>query len=71
MRVCGDLLVVERALKGEKVDEWTYLEDLALSKHSDSSEFKWLLKSKGLDQIEKRRKFLLTATAPEEEDGDQ
>jgi len=30
---------VERALKGEKVEEWTYLEDLALSKPNDSSEF--------------------------------
>jgi len=37
--VCGDLTVVERALKGEKVEEWTYLEDLALSKPHDSSEF--------------------------------
>ena len=39
VRVCGDLAVVERALKGEKVEEWTYLEDLALSKPNDSSEF--------------------------------
>jgi len=39
VRVCGDLATVERALKGEKVEEWTYLEDLALSKRSDSSEF--------------------------------
>ena len=39
VRVCGDLSVVERALKGEKVEEWTYLEDLALSKPQDSSEF--------------------------------
>ncbi len=71
MRVCGDLTVVERALKGEKVEEWTYLEDLALSKPQDSSEFQWLLKSKGPEQIEKRRKFLLTASAPDEEEEQQ
>ena len=68
VRVCGDLAVVERALKGEKVEEWTYLEDLALSKPQDSSEFQWLLRSKGADQIEKRRKFLLTASSPEDEE---
>jgi len=39
VRVCGDLTVVERALKGEKVDEWTYLEDLALTKPQNSTEF--------------------------------
>ncbi len=49
VRVCGDLNVVERALKGEKVEEWTYLEDLALSKPQDSSEFLWLIRSKGSD----------------------
>ena len=70
VRVCGDLTCVEAALKGEKVDEWSYLEDLALSKPTDSSEFQWLLKSKGMEQIEKRRKFLLTATAPDEEEPD-
>ena len=70
MRVCGDLACVEAALKGEKVDEWSYLEDLALSKPTDSSEFQWLLKSKGMEQIQKRRKFLLTATAPDEEEPD-
>ena len=68
MRVCGDLTLVERALKGEKVEVWTYLEDLALNKPQDSSEFQWLLKAKGMEQIEKRRKFLLTAMAPEEGD---
>ena len=39
------------------------MEDLALSKPVESTEFKWLVKSKGHAQIEKRRKFLLTATA--------
>jgi len=47
VRVCGDLTTVERALQGEKVDEWTYLEDLALSKQPESTEFQWLVKSKG------------------------
>ena len=32
VRVCGDFDIVEKALQGQKVNEWTYLEDLALSK---------------------------------------
>jgi hypothetical protein len=71
VRVCGDLVMVEKALKGEKVDEWTYLEDLALSKRQDTSEFQWLVKSKGMDQIEKRRRFLLTADVHEEVGGEE
>ena len=48
------------------MQEWTYLEDLALSKAQDSSEFQWLLRSKGMQEIEKRRKFLLTASGDQE-----
>lgn len=39
MRVCGDLEMVEDALKGKPVSEWTYLEDLALTKPFESTEF--------------------------------
>lgn len=44
------------------MDEWTYLEDLALTKPQSSTEFQWLLKSKGAKKIEIRRAFLLTAS---------
>lgn len=63
MRVCGDFDIVERALQGHKVSEWTYLEDLALAKAQDTTEFQWLLRSKGMSEIEKRRKFLLGGEA--------
>jgi hypothetical protein len=48
VRVCGDFDIVEKALQGQKVNEWTYLEDLALAKAQDSTEFQWLLRSKGI-----------------------
>lgn len=54
---------MERALRGEKVSEWTYLEDLALSKAQDTTEFQWLMRSKGMVEIDKRRKFLLGGEA--------
>ena len=63
MRVCGDFEIVEKALQGQKVNEWTYLEDLALSKAQDTTEFQWLLRSKGMAEIEKRRNFLLGGEA--------
>ena len=69
LRVCGDLTAVEAALQGktEGVVEWTYLEDLALTKPAESVEFQWLLKTKGPIEIEKRKKFLLTADQPNEQ----
>lgn len=66
VRVCGDLGLVEKALLGKEVPQWTYLEDLALTKPMDTQEYQWLLKSKGPKEILKRRKFLLTADSPEE-----
>ena len=63
VRVCGDFDIVEKALQGEKVNEWTYLEDLALAKAQDTTEFQWLLRSKGIAEIEKRRRFLLGGEA--------
>lgn len=61
LRVCGDLSAVESALQGKAVVEWSYLEDLALTKPFESTEYQWLLKNKGQAEIDKRRKFLLTA----------
>ena len=66
VRVCGDLNLVEQVLQGKNVPQWTYLEDLALTKPIDTQEYQWLLKSKGQKEIHKRRKFLLTADSPEE-----
>lgn len=66
VRVCGDLALVEQALQGKDVPQWTYLEDLALTKPIDTQEYQWLLKSKGQKEILKRRKFLLTADSPED-----
>ena len=36
VRVCGDLKLVEKALQGQEVPQWTYLEDLALTKAIDT-----------------------------------
>ncbi|CDW91361.1 UNKNOWN [Stylonychia lemnae] len=66
LRVCGDLEQVEAALQGKSVPEWTYLEDLALTKPYETAEYQWLLKQKGQKEIDKRRKFLLTADADED-----
>ena len=66
VRVCGDLSLVEQALQGKEVPQWTYLEDLALTKPMDTQEYQWLLSTKGQKQILKRRKFLLTADATDE-----
>ena len=69
LRVCGDLSAVEAALQGktEGVIEWGYLEDLALAKPPESVEYQWLLKTKGQGEIDKRKKFLLTADQPSEQ----
>ena len=69
LRVCGDLQAVEAALQGRTNDyvEWNYLEDLALTKPPESTEYSWLLKLKGQAEIEKRRKFLLTSDSKDDE----
>ena len=36
VRVCGDLNMVEQVLQGKNVPQWTYLEDLALTKPIDT-----------------------------------
>ena len=70
LRVCGDLNAVEAALQNRTNDyvEWNYLEDLALTKPFESTEFQWLLKQKGQAEIDKRRKFLLTADKIDDDD---
>lgn len=45
-------------LENKPVVEWTYLDDLALTKPDNSPEFLVLLQTKGLDEIKIRREFL-------------
>jgi hypothetical protein len=59
VKVSGDLANVIKYFEGEQVPTWSYLEDLALTRPEDAMEYKCLLETKGKDEIEKRRDFLL------------
>lgn len=59
MRVSGDLDALKDHLKGKRVVEWSYLEDMALSMPETSTEYRCLLTTKGRDEVEKRKRFLL------------
>lgn len=59
VKVNGDFSSIIRYFEGEDVMVWNYLEDLALTKPEDSMEYKCLLDSKGKEEIEKRKMFLL------------
>lgn len=48
-------------LEGKRVIEWTYLEEIALSMPENSTEYRCLLTTKGKDEIEKRKRFLLNS----------
>jgi len=70
MRVSGDMQAVRDHLQGKRVVEWQYLEDIALAQPEASTEFRCLLTTKGKEEIEKRKRFLLSAAgcfAPAEE----
>jgi hypothetical protein len=60
MKVSGDVQAVRDYLEGKRVVEWTYLEDIALSLPEVSTEYRCLLTTKGRDEIEKRKQFLLS-----------
>ena len=45
-------------LQGQSFTKWNELEDLALSRGTESAEYTYLLKSKGHDEILRRKKFL-------------
>lgn len=45
-------------LKGEKFTQWNPLEDLALRTGTASIEYNYLLKTKGHEEIARRKKFL-------------
>ena len=66
MRMSGDLERIRDHLQGRPVVEWTYLEDLALSKPDNSLEFRCLEKTKGREEIEKRKAFLIQNEEEEE-----
>jgi len=44
VKVNGNVQAMKDYLEGKKVSQWTYLEDLALTKPEGSDEFKCLLK---------------------------
>jgi len=59
VKVSGDIGNLQRFFEGEIVPMWTYLEDLALTRPEGSMEYKCLVDSKGKEEIEKRKNFLL------------
>ena len=59
IKVSGDLESVRDYLEGKRVIEWTYLEDIALATPEGSTEYRCLVQTKGKDEIEKRKRFLL------------
>ncbi len=62
VKLSGDLESMCKYFEGEQVVEWTYLEDLALTKPPDSLEFKCLLETKGKKEIDKRKEFLVLSS---------
>ena len=66
MKVSGDLgalrTYLEKGAEGEPMkNEWSYIEDIALSMPENSAEFRDLLVTKGKEEIEKRKFFLLSS----------
>lgn len=57
-KVSGSLLSLEKLLKGEKVEMWTDLEDLALQRSEDKNLYQCLVARKGLKETERRRQYL-------------
>lgn len=45
-------------LENRTFTKWNELEDLALRRGSESEEYKYLLRSKGHDEISRRKRFL-------------
>lgn len=57
-QACGDISALERHLKGESVQMWNELEDLALAHPEDQQMYKCLVAAKGETEISKRRRYL-------------
>ena len=62
MKISEDIQAVKDYLEGKPVIQWTYLEDQALGQPDNSNEYRLLLTTKGKDEIEKRKWFLLKST---------
>jgi len=54
---CSKSRLVE-ALAGKSFSKWNELEDLALRRGTECPEYKYLLKTKGQEEILRRKKFL-------------
>ncbi|CDW86198.1 UNKNOWN [Stylonychia lemnae] len=63
MRVSGDLQAVRDYLQGKRVVEWQYLEDIGLSQPETSTEYRCLITTKGREEVEKRKRFLLSTAS--------
>eukprot|EP00826_Nyctotherus_ovalis_P047043 TRINITY_DN5364_c0_g11_i1.p1 TRINITY_DN5364_c0_g11~~TRINITY_DN5364_c0_g11_i1.p1 ORF type:complete len:248 (+),score=70.61 TRINITY_DN5364_c0_g11_i1:262-1005(+) len=57
-QVSGNLATLECYIKGEKVDLWTELEDIALKEGEKSGMYKYVLGYKGEAAVESRKNYL-------------
>lgn len=55
---CSKVRLLEILKEGKQYIKWGPLEDIALEKDEESAEFKYVLKLKGPEEIERRKKFL-------------
>ena len=62
VKCSGDFDTIERYLEGETIVSWSYLEDLALTKSVDSMEYRCLISTKGKEEIERRKAFMMQTT---------
>lgn len=59
MKASGDIRRVRDYLEGKRIIDWTYLEDIALSQPETSTEYRCLVTTKGKEEVERRKRFLL------------
>ena len=63
MKVSGDIGQLKDYLDGKRVTEWTYLEDMALAQSEHTPEYRCLLTTRGREELEKRKRFLLNVAS--------
>ncbi len=63
MKVSGDMGQLRDYLEGKRVTEWTYLEDMALAQSEHTTEYRCLLASRGREELDKRKRFLLNVAS--------
>ena len=61
IEVCCSKSKLIDILKGQSFSAWTELEDIALAREEGSPELTYLLKTKGYEEIMRRKKFLAKA----------